>query len=81
VEASASDRYFWRERAWAAERQQQFDYGQIFYLPIVVDDIAIHEIRREAIFLSLRIARAPGGHLSNDELNHICQRMRRRDSI
>lgn len=80
---SASDRYFWRERAWAAERQQQFDNGQIFYLPIVVDDIAIHEIRREAIFLSLRIARAPGGHLSNDELNHICQlmRRRRRDSI
>jgi hypothetical protein len=75
---SEVEAYYHRERAWAAERQQRFP-GEVFYLPVVADDLPFHEIRREpAVTRVLQPLRAPAGRLPAKDLDRLAGTLRLR---
>jgi hypothetical protein len=47
--------YFHRERHWAAERFQSFSHGEVFYIPVVIDDIPLPPKREPKVFESCHI--------------------------
>jgi hypothetical protein len=66
VTENAIEAYYHRERAWAANRAEGFSPGEVFYIPVIVDDCPFKFVREPRLAPHIQAVRAADGLLPPD---------------
>lgn len=70
---STAEAYYHKERHWAKERAQGFAEGEVFYVPVVVDESPLEARMEPRLFRTQHAVRLSGGKATDEFISRMLQ--------